>query len=133
MELAGEIAVDFPDKKLTLVHGGARLLQFVGPKASDKALTWLTSKGVDVLLEQSIDLGSLSKSDNVFVTSAGETIRADCYFKCAGEPLSTDWLKDTFLKDCIDPYGRLIVDQYLRVRGKQNIFAIGDITDVKVK
>lgn len=133
MEFAGEIAVDFPQKKVTLVHGGSRLLQFVGPKASDKALTWLTSKKVEVLLGQSIDLSAVSESDRVFKTSAGETIHADCFFNCTGTPLGSSWLRETFLKSCLDMHGRLMVDEHLRVRGKQNVFAVGDVTDVKVR
>ncbi|XP_078434045.1 uncharacterized protein LOC144705312 [Wolffia australiana] len=130
VELAAEIAVDFPDKKLTLVHNGHRLLQFVGPKSSDKALAWLTSKRVDVLLDQSIDLNAIAESSKLFTTSAGETIQADCIFNCTGAPPSSSWLGETFLKDCLDLRGRLKVDESLRVLGKHNIFAIGDITDV---
>jgi apoptosis-inducing factor 2 len=33
VELAGEIATDYPGKKVTLVHKGPRLLEFIGPKA----------------------------------------------------------------------------------------------------
>ncbi|MQM11905.1 hypothetical protein Taro_044812 [Colocasia esculenta] len=130
VELAAEIAVDFPQKKVTLVHGGPRLLQFVGPKASAKTLNWLTSKGVDVLLDQTIDSAGLSEEAKEFKTSAGETIHADCYFICIGRPLGSSWLRESFLKDCMDRQGRLIVDDSLRVMGKKNIFAIGDITDV---
>ncbi|CAA6660498.1 unnamed protein product [Spirodela intermedia] len=131
VELAGEITVDFPQKKVTLVHGGSRLLQFVGPKASDKALAWLTSKRVEVLHGQSVDLSAISESDKVFRTSAGETIHADCFFDCTGTPLGSSWLRETFLRNSLDMHGRLMVDEHLRVRGKQNIFAVGDITDVK--
>ncbi|KAL8170492.1 hypothetical protein V2J09_022296 [Rumex salicifolius] len=37
VELAGEIATAFPEKKITLVHRGSRLLEFIGLKASRKA------------------------------------------------------------------------------------------------
>ncbi|KAH0860260.1 hypothetical protein HID58_088521 [Brassica napus] len=51
VELAAEIAVDFPEKKVTLV--GPRLLEFIGEKAADKAFDWLKSKKVEVILNQS--------------------------------------------------------------------------------
>ncbi|KAK4358533.1 hypothetical protein RND71_020762 [Anisodus tanguticus] len=38
VELAAEIAVDFPKKKVTLVHNRSRLLEFIGSKTSDKTL-----------------------------------------------------------------------------------------------
>lgn len=128
VELAGEIAVDFPEKKVTLVHRGPRLLEFIGPKASKKALNWLTSKKVEVILEQSVDLDYVS--NGIYRTSGGETIRADCHFLCAGKPVGSSWLKETMLKGSLDGNGRLAVDQFLRVKGHSNIFAIGDITNI---
>ncbi|KAL1362686.1 hypothetical protein AAHE18_03G098700 [Arachis hypogaea] len=132
VELAGEIAVDFPDKKLTLVHKGTRLMEFIGAKASDKALKWLKSKNVEVKLEQSVDLNSAvdGGQHRIYQTSLGETIEADCHFLCVGKPLATAWLRETVLKNDLDHQGRIKVDEYLRVKGQDNIFAIGDITDV---
>ncbi|GAB2274559.1 hypothetical protein Dimus_009326 [Dionaea muscipula] len=131
VELAGEIAVDYPDKKVTLVHNGSRLMEFIGPKASKKALTWLKSRGVDVKLNQSVDLQSLSPGSRSYQTSSGETIEADVHFVCTGVPLSSAWLKDTILVSSLDSNGRLMVDEHLRIKGHQNKFAIGDITDIK--
>ena len=130
VELAGEIATDYPDKKVTLVHKGSRLLEFIGPKASAKAQKWLKSKRVEVLLNQTVDVDSASEGTREFTTSAGKTITADCYFVCVGRPLASKWLKESILSESLDDYGRLMVDQNLRVKGRSNIFAIGDITDV---
>lgn len=132
VELAGEIAVDFPDKKVTIVHKGSRLLEYIGPKASRKTLKWLQTKKVDVKLEQSVDLDSFSNENKTYQTSLGETIRADTHFLCIGKPLGSAWLKETLLKDDLDGHGRIQVDEHLRVKGKSNIFAIGDITDIQV-
>ena len=132
VELAGEIAVDFPDKKLTLVHKGARLLEFVGAKAGDKTLNWLKSKNVVVKLEQSVDLNAFKDGQKIYQTSNGETIEADCHFLCIGKPLASAWLKETVLKNDLDGQGRIKVDERLRVKGRNNIFAIGDVTDIPV-
>jgi NADH dehydrogenase FAD-containing subunit len=128
VELAGELAVDFSEKKVTLVHSGSRLLEFLGPKASNKTLAWLKSRKVEVKLEQRVNLSNIL--DNTYVTSTGETIKADCHFLCIGKPLASKWLHETILKDTLDEYGRLRVDENLRVKGRHNIFAIGDITDI---
>ncbi|XVF19640.1 hypothetical protein REPUB_Repub11eG0128100 [Reevesia pubescens] len=130
VELAGEIATDFPEKKVTLVHKGPRLLEFIGTKASDKSLRWLRSRKVEVKLDQAVDLNSTSEGGQVYQTSAGESIKADCHFLCAGKPLASAWLNETILKTNLDKSGRLMVDEYLRVKGRSNIFAIGDITDI---
>ncbi|KAH6793670.1 oxidoreductase family protein [Perilla frutescens var. hirtella] len=131
VELAAEIAVDFPEKKVTLVHEGSRLLEFMGPKAADKALEWLKSRRVEVKLRQSIDLNNCSEESKTFVTSSGETIRADHLLVCTGKPPGSAWMRESVLKDSIDSFGRLRVDENLRVKGCKNIFAVGDITDIK--
>lgn len=130
VELAAEIVVDFPGKKIKLVHRGSRLLEFLGEKAGKKALDWLTVRKVEVILGQSVDYDS--SSDGTYKTSSGETIVADCHFKCTSEPIGSSWLSKTILKDCLDGSGRLMVDANLRVKGFANIFAIGDVTDVPV-
>lgn len=132
VELAAEIAVDFPGKKVTLVHESSRLLRVLGPNASKKALKWLKSKGVDVVLDQSIDVESIAEGDTSFTTSTGLRITADCHFICVGRPMGSSWLRETVLNDKIDRFGRLEVDANLRVRGTKNIFAIGDINDAAV-
>ena len=132
VELAAEIVVDYPGKKVTLIHRGPRLLEFIGEKASKKCLDWLTSNKVDVLLQQSVDLGSLSDTEKVYRTSGGETVIVDCHFVCIGKPLSSSWIHDTILKESLDSKGRVMVEKDLRVKGYNNIFAIGDITDIPV-
>ncbi|KAL6500075.1 hypothetical protein OROGR_027985 [Orobanche gracilis] len=134
VELAAEIAIDFPDKKVTLVHRGSRLLGFIGEKAGKKALDWLVSKNVEVILGQSIvNLNSPSSvGGGTYETSGGETVIADCHFVCTGSPIGSSWIKKTILKDNLDSHGRLMVDAKLRVIGHHNIFAIGDITNIPV-
>ncbi|CAH9148789.1 unnamed protein product [Cuscuta epithymum] len=129
VELAAEIAIDFPSKKVTLVHKHSTLLEFIGQKAGNRALKWLTSKKVNVILGQSVDLRS--PSNGVYRLSGGETVVADCHFLCAAKPFGTSWLKDTDLRDSLDNQGKLMVDANLRVKGHNNIFAIGDIVDIK--
>ncbi|KAM3293398.1 hypothetical protein ACQJBY_036767 [Aegilops geniculata] len=135
VELAAEIIMDSPDKRVTLVHGGPRLLMVMSPRASAKALEWLRSKNVTVLLDQTIDTDLAGTGDGYdgqrdFTTSAGETVSADCHFVCTGRPVASGWLRATFLGEYIDADGRLVVDEHLRVGRLKNVFAIGDITDV---
>ncbi|WOL03513.1 apoptosis-inducing factor [Canna indica] len=130
VELASDITAVYPDKKVTLVHSGPRLLGFIGHKAGNKALEWLRSKNVDVLLEQYVDLESMPPANGIYMTSAGEAIAADLHFLCVKRPLGSSWLKQTSLKDCLDKYGQVMVDEHLKLIGRKNVFAIGDITDI---
>ncbi|ERN16107.1 hypothetical protein AMTRI_Chr11g95260 [Amborella trichopoda] len=130
VELAGEIVVDFPGKQVTIVHRGSRLLDFIGQKASTKVLDWLKAKHVNVLLNQEVKLDELSEGQKTYETSNGTKVSADCCFICTGLPLSTEWLREGVLSECLDRHGRLMVNEHLLVRGKSNVFAIGDITNV---
>lgn len=131
VELAGEIAVDFPEKKVTLVHRGSRLLEFVSPKASKKTSDWLVSKKVEVISGQSVDLDSMS--DGVYRTSGGNTIQADCHFVCIGKPIGSSWLKQTFLKDSLDSHGEIDGRRAPEGQGLQECFRCrGDIADIEV-
>lgn len=42
--------------KVTLVHKGPGLLEYIGEKAVDKTLKWLKSKNVEVKLDQAVNL-----------------------------------------------------------------------------
>lgn len=134
VELAGEIVTDYPEKKITLVHTGSRLLEFIGPKAANKTLNWFKSRNVDVILEQSVSLNTISDSpgSKIYHTSEGERFEADCHFLCIGKRVGSAWLKETVLKNSLDINGTLMVDENLRVIGRKNVFAVGDITNLRV-
>lgn len=48
MLFVGDVTV-----KVTIVTSSSRLIEFLGPKASQKCLAWLKSKKVDVLFNDS--------------------------------------------------------------------------------
>ncbi|XP_031504382.1 uncharacterized protein LOC116266972 [Nymphaea colorata] len=129
VELAGEIASDFPAKQVTLVHKGLRLVEFIGSKASAKTFSWLTSKNVKVLLNQEITVDQLNSKQTEFVTTEGTKVQADCWFNCTGKELGSSWLREGILKDRVNKQGQVMVDEHLRVLGTKTIFAIGDIND----
>jgi NADH dehydrogenase FAD-containing subunit len=132
VELAGEIVVDFPTKKVTLIQSGDRLIDFLGPKASEKTLKWLQSRNVEVILNDRIQLDGLAGP--IYTTSKGRTIKADAHFVCVGKRVASSWLRDSELSSLLDDQGRLKVDANLRVEGKKNVFACGDIANtVEIK
>ncbi|KAH0470698.1 hypothetical protein IEQ34_000421 [Dendrobium chrysotoxum] len=65
-----------------------------------------------------------------YKTSGGKRIAADLHFVCVDEPMGSEWLQESFLNDGVDENGRLMVEDSLRVVGHNNIFAIGDITNI---
>ncbi|XP_057819052.1 uncharacterized protein LOC131032140 [Cryptomeria japonica] len=131
VELAGEIISDFPEKKVILLHSRGRLHDILGEKSSQKSLNWLKGKNVDVHFNERIDLSNISETTTSFTTNSGKTIIADCHFICIGKKLGTSWVKDSMFQDVVDERGQIKVDKYLRVEGTTNVFAGGDIINVK--
>jgi NADH dehydrogenase FAD-containing subunit len=53
---------------------------------------------------------------------------------CIGKRVGSSWLRDSELSSLLDDQGRLKVDANLRVEGKKNVFACGDIANtVEIK
>ncbi|XP_049379733.1 uncharacterized protein LOC125844462 [Solanum stenotomum] len=128
VKLAAVITVDFPQNKVTLVHDGSRLLEFGMVKKQEY--------NVEAKLMQSVDMSNNMNSsgeNRTYFTSSRDTIREDCRFLCTGKPPGSEWLRETYLKDQINNFGRLKVDENLRIKGHRNIFVVGDITNIKVK
>ncbi|XP_049386750.1 uncharacterized protein LOC125850990 [Solanum stenotomum] len=127
VKLAAVITVDFPQKKVTLVQDGFRLLEFGMVKKQEY--------NVEVKLMQSVDMSNNTNSsggNRTYFTSSGDTIREDCHFLCTGKPPGSEWLRETYLKDRINNFGRLKVDENLIIKDHRNKFVVGDITDIKV-
>jgi NADH:ubiquinone reductase (H+-translocating) len=132
VELAGALAelkkhvfpLDYKELELTymdvhLVEAGPRLLNGMSKEASDKALEYLQNMGVKV------HLNCIVKSYNGYevVFNTGEKLISRTMIWAAGvkgkpiEGLNTD---------VITRGGRIKVDAFNRVKGYENIFAIGD-------
>lgn len=67
-----------------------------------------------------------------YVTKNGAHILAEYLKICVGKHVGSSWLRDSDLRQLIDSDGRLKVDRHLRLEGKSNIFAVGDIVNTKV-
>lgn len=125
VEFAGEIASAFPDKKVTLAHSSDRLLDELKPKAQRKALEQLTSKGVQVKLNRRFE----KQGDIYRCAKSGETISADQVYVCVGMLPNTEFLR-TDLSAALNQKGQVMVDSYMKVKGYDNLFALGDCSDL---
>jgi NADH dehydrogenase FAD-containing subunit len=145
VELAGEIATDFPEKDITLVHSQPTLLQ---PKVfQDKMYTRLKEKlekfNIKIILNDTIEFPKNKDTQQVnyiegtktYVTEKNKrNIVADLTFVCTGARVNNKSILNGPLKTKINyQTGRLIVNNYLQVDGFENIFAIGDISDKEEK
>lgn len=142
VELAGEIATDFPDKEVTLIHSQPVLLQpnVYNEKIYLRTQEELEKLRVKVILNDRIELSNKEQmyyidGQKTYVTEKTKTkISADLTFICTGTRLNNRSLMNGPFKSKINPQtGRLMVNNHLQVDGYENIFAIGDIADKEDK
>ena len=133
VELAGEIATDHPTKSVTLIHSRSLLCSGPGLNEtfSNRIQEQLEGLNVKILLEDRVELDM--KGPNVYMagkqvleTKKGAKIETDLAFFCTGLTLNNASLGHF---NGIMNNGRLEVDEFLRVQGQKNIFAIGDISN----
>lgn len=137
VELAGALAEmkkgilpkDYPDldirqMQINLVQGADRLLDAMSVKASKKAEDFLVGLGVNVWK----NIHVTNYDGKTVTTNANEVFKAATVIWAAGVQGDTvEGLKDT----CIVERGnRIVVDEFNKVKGYENVFAIGDIASM---
>ncbi|GAM22525.1 hypothetical protein SAMD00019534_057000, partial [Acytostelium subglobosum LB1] len=142
-ELASEIACEYPDKKITLVHSLNRLCSHrLGDRFCSKLAKKMTKMGVNVMLNTVVNVpaeevqrrntGAVvdyqTRPGQVLETDQGN-VDAEIIFWCLGSRPNSEPLRKSFATS-IDALGQLKVDEHLRVEGHTNVFAMGDITNI---
>jgi NADH dehydrogenase len=133
VEIAGALAEmnkyvlpkDYPDFKnmranIYLIEAADRILNMMTHKSSSKAMEFLEKSGVHVLLNTK----ATGCDEKTVFTSSGN-IDTSMIIWTAGIEGN---LVDGFKPENYARNGRLIVDNYSRIKGYDNIFAIGDIS-----
>jgi apoptosis-inducing factor 2 len=134
VEVAGEISENFPEKSITLLDSGARLLRGTSEAAAEHAAAVLSGRGVKILLGQKIESGA-SAIGEVFaeagevLTSKGQRIPYDMILWCIGGTPNTAYMQSHYAH-ALNGAGRIQVTPDLRVKQTDNLFALGDITDL---
>ncbi|MBP9738993.1 FAD-dependent oxidoreductase [Candidatus Saccharibacteria bacterium] len=114
-----------PHVKVVLVDGGDRVLPLLKPTASTKAEQKLKKLGVELHLNIKVE-----SCDSGNVCMSAGNLGADLIVWTAGSKPSEFYAKnpDVFT---LSRNGKVVVDEYLRVKNWQNIFVIGDNADTK--
>jgi len=127
VEMAGEIADKFPEKNIRLVHGAERLVDMLKPKASRIAEKELRKLGVEIIFNEILEQADTDKKS--FISKAtGNSYTADLVYICIGVSIDTEFMKSHYASSLTER-GAIKVDQYLRVKGTDKLFAIGDCND----
>ncbi|GHH84574.1 pyridine nucleotide-disulfide oxidoreductase [Streptomyces sulfonofaciens] len=129
VELAAELRRVRPDAQVTLAHSGSYLLsRTLSRGLGRRARSWLEAHDVRVHLRTVISStggGSSSLRDQ-----NGTPFDAEVVFWTTGTTPNTLWLRLAGRGDWLDPSGHVKVDDHLRVIGRQDVFAVGDVNDV---
>jgi apoptosis-inducing factor 2 len=127
VELAGEIAVGMPGKRIDLVSSTATLFPNFAPALGRRLLADLTELSVSVHLGTSAEgLREVASLTSGPLAVAGQPpIVADLIFPATGARPDNTLLK-AMPGAAIDGLGRVVVDGWLRPAGARNVFALGD-------
>lgn len=135
LELAGELSSSFPNLKITIVEKNTEILagdQYL-PEFRENLLEQLQSRNVEILLGTElkflpgVDVGV--HHPFTVNTTNDEKITADIWFRCFGDSRKSDYIVGDLL-EAKRPDGSLKVNEHLQVSGFENVFAVGDITNV---
>ncbi|MFD6310758.1 NAD(P)/FAD-dependent oxidoreductase [Streptomyces nigra] len=129
VELAAEVRLANPRATVTLAHSGRHLLSHHGTgRMGRQARSWLERHDVKVLLDTSVS--SAGGVGTGLRDQTGHALGADVVFWTTGTTPNTLWLRLAGRGDWLDERGHIKVDEHLRVVGRRDIFAIGDVNDV---
>lgn len=128
VELSAELRLARPDARVTLAHSGPALLDLTGSeRPGRRALAWLESHDVEVRLGSFISPGN---DYGTYRDARGTVLRADLSFWATGTTPNTLWLRLSGHGDWLNGSGHVKVDRTLRVEGRPDVFAVGDVNDI---
>ncbi len=134
VETAGEISEVFPNKSVTILESGNRLLMGTSAEAAAHAAGVLAARGVNIITGERLE-GGERPTDDVFrdggeaITSGGRIISYDLMIWCTGGRPDAAYMDDDF-PEVLDTNRRIMVTPGLMVVGQQRLFAMGDVTNL---
>lgn len=134
LELSGEIKSAWPGKAVTIVDPIDDVLSGQYTDAMRKDLRrQLEDLGVNLLLGTSLTTEPSTPpgvaSTFTAVTTHGDEITADLWFRCYGIVPNSDYLSEELAQARL-ANGHLEVTEELRLAGQDSVFAIGDLTAI---
>jgi NADH dehydrogenase FAD-containing subunit len=134
LELSGEIKAAWPEKKVTIVEPADDVLSgHYTDELRQELRRQLGELGVNLLLGTKLVHEPQSErgvaGTVTAVTTSGQLITADIWFRCYGIVPNSDYLSEE-LSPARLANGHLEVTPELRLLGQKTVFAIGDITAI---
>ncbi|MDP4039613.1 MAG: FAD-dependent oxidoreductase [Candidatus Pacearchaeota archaeon] len=118
IELASEITTHYPIKKITLIQGDKELIPRNNRKTGEYAFKFLRKRNINIIFNKFIHNLDYEKKEY------------DLIFLCTGIKPNFEFMKKNFSKN-LNENNQIKVNDFLQVEGFKNIFAAGDISDIK--
>ncbi|KAK0466346.1 uncharacterized protein EV420DRAFT_1511174 [Desarmillaria tabescens] len=130
IEYAGEIKDIWPNKKVTIIHGGSKLLNDTYPdRFRNKMENGMKSRGVEIVYNDYLDDIPTSGAESV-TTRKGKTIKGDLFVPAWGPKPNTGFIASS-LPGAVTDKGFVKIKPTLQFASYPEIFALGDILDWK--
>ncbi|KAK7418779.1 hypothetical protein QQX98_003797 [Neonectria punicea] len=129
IEAAGELAFECGRrKKIMLIASGPTLLEGSPASVAAIATKELRNLKVDIKLQTKVmGSGTLPDGRQELTLSDSDRLIADMYIPAYGLTPNSSYVPTDFL----NINGLVMVDEYLKVKGTEGVWAIGDVSDVE--
>ncbi|MEM6647882.1 MAG: FAD-dependent oxidoreductase [Bacteroidota bacterium] len=125
VELAGDVAYSHPHIKVTLADAGDTILSAYSEKAQRKATEQLNALGVTIQTNRRY----MPHEDGYKDAASGEEISADLTYMAVGVKPNSAFMQPQ-LSHTLTERGLIQVDTFYRVKGTDNLYALGDVADL---
>lgn len=112
--------LDFRKMRIILIENGPALLASFAPSNREKAKTYLEEMGCEVWL----NTGLFKYDGRTVETKNGKMLNSLNLIWAAG---IKGVIPEGIKPESVNPKGRIIIDEYCKVQGYENIYAIGDV------
>jgi NADH dehydrogenase FAD-containing subunit len=129
VETAGELGFEYgKTKKITLINGGATVLEGTPASVIKTATNLLKNVNVTLMLSTKV-VGDTKLPDGrtELTLSSGEKITTDLYLPTTGLAPNSSYVPAKFL----NTNGFVVVDNFLQVKDAKDVWAAGDISAIQ--
>jgi NADH dehydrogenase FAD-containing subunit len=126
IELAAEIMTHFPDKDMTIVEAGKKIMSRQSEKVSRYAQKFLENRNVKIMFGEKIT----DYNNHHIETDKGKNIHAEIVLMCTGIKPNSSFMKKYFSQS-IDEKGFIKTNNFLQLEKSENIFIAGDVAAIR--
>lgn len=122
VEMAAEIVCKYPKKKVKIIQSAEKIILRNHSRSIKLAEKFLEKKGVEIICNEKV----VKQNEKNVETHSGKNYECDLLILCTGISPNSDFIERKYL----DKRKYVIVNEYLQMNGKENIFVCGDVASI---